>query len=169
MTYDVQIKRSADFSSCRKYRYTLIREWDSDLPRCLFILLNPSTADEVQDDPTNRRGIRYAMDWGYGSVVFCNLFAYRSPYPKIMKQESDPVGPDNNRQIYIQHRLADITVAAWGNDGMHQDRDVNVKSLLGWENMHVLGLNKSGCPKHILYLKKDLIAMSWPNVIRGLL
>ena len=73
------IERSAVFSDCRTWRYTLERYWDKSKPFALFILLNPSTADEYKDDPTNRRGIRYANDWGYGGVGFCNLFAYRTP------------------------------------------------------------------------------------------
>ena len=151
---DLPIKRSADFSPDRKYRYTLIREWDESKPRCLFILLNPSTADEQQDDPTNRRGIRYAIDWGYGACIFCNLFAIRTPYPKVMKVESEPVGSDNDLWIQKEHAQAGITVAAWGTHGSHRGRDKQVLGLLS--TVHHLGLTKHGHPKHILYLAKTL-------------
>lgn len=159
MSDDLFIKRSADFSPDRKYRYTLTRVWDATRPRCLFILLNPSTADAERDDPTNRRGITFAMDWGYGACVFCNLFAFRTPYPGLMKAMVDPVGPDNDRWILKEHARADITIAAWGTHGAHRARDLEVLDLL--PAMHHLGLTKHGHPKHILYLPKTLTPQAW--------
>ncbi len=156
---DLFIKRSADFSLDWKYRYTLIREWDEHRPRCLFILLNPSTADAEHDDPTNRRGISYAFDWGYGACVFCNLFAYRTPHPKVMKAEPEPIGPDNDSWILKEHAKADVTVAAWGTHGVHKGRDKQVLELL--PTVHHLGLTKHGHPKHILYLPKILTPQNW--------
>ena len=90
--------RTTSFSTCRVYRYTLERVWDSALPRLLWILLNSSDADAFQDDPTNRRGINFSKAWGYGSCVFANLFAFQSPYPKIMMAQTEPVGPLNDRE-----------------------------------------------------------------------
>lgn len=159
MTDDLFIKRSADFSPDRKYRYTLIREWDASKPRCLFILLNPSTADAEHDDPTNRRGINFAMSWGYGACVFCNLFAFRTPYPKVMKAEREPVGPENNQWIYTEYERAAITIAAWGTHGGHRNRDQDLLKLL--PDLHHLGLTKHGHPKHILYLPKTLTPQAW--------
>ena len=85
------IVRAADFSPCKTWRYTLRRTWDEKKPRLLWILLNPSIADETRDDPTNRRGMRFAHSWGYGSLVFCNLFAFRTPEPAEMKKANDPI------------------------------------------------------------------------------
>lgn len=156
---DLFIKRSADFSPDRKYRYTLVREWDASRPRCLFLLLNPSTADAEHDDPTNRRGINFAMSWGYGACVFCNLFAFRTPYPKVMKAEPEPVGPENNQWIYTEYERAAIAIAAWGTHGEHRNRDQDLLRLL--PDLHHLGLTKHGHPKHILYLPKTLTPQAW--------
>ena len=76
--------RTAEFSPCRRYRYTLSIEWDASKERVMFIGLNPSTADETKDDPTVRRCKQFAKDWGYGAMVMTNLFAWRDTDPKKM-------------------------------------------------------------------------------------
>ena len=62
----------------------------------MFIGLNPSTADEIQDDPTIRRCIRYAKDWNYGGYIMGNIFAYRSTDPKKLLHIDDPIGRKND-------------------------------------------------------------------------
>ena len=148
-----EIHRAAVFSSCRLYRYTLERYWNTDLPRLLFVLLNPSTADAVHDDPTNRKGMGFARRWGFGSCVFVNLFAFRSPHPKVMKAAAKPVGPANDVHIVHQATAADRIVLAWGNDGAHRGRDREVLELLGslGKELWHLGLTKPGQPRHPLY------------------
>ncbi|HDR1569813.1 TPA: DUF1643 domain-containing protein, partial [Pasteurella multocida] len=73
-----EMNNNAIFSDCGTYRYVLWRIWDTLLPRITFIGLNPSTADESNDDPTIRRCINFAKKWGYGGIYMVNLFAYRS-------------------------------------------------------------------------------------------
>lgn len=48
------------------YRYRLWRIWDDDLAPTAFVMLNPSTADAMQDDPTIRRCMSFARSWGAG-------------------------------------------------------------------------------------------------------
>ncbi|KKN41349.1 hypothetical protein LCGC14_0724310 [marine sediment metagenome] len=154
----IEIERSAKFSECGIYRYTLERVWDPSKPRLLWVLLNPSTADAIQDDPTNRKGIKFSKLWGYGSCVFVNLFAFRSPHPKIMKACPGPFGPDNDRHLLEQAELADTIMIAWGNDGVHRGQDQKVLKLLGYPGpvlLMCLGRNQNGTPKHPLYLKDD--------------
>ena len=165
MTDDLFIERTADFSACRTWRYTLKRVWDKRKPVVLFVLLNPSTADEVQDDPTNRRGITYAMDWKCGGVTFCNLFAVRTPDPRVMKAAEDPVGPMNDRWLTREVRAAGPIILAWGTHGSHLGRDVRVLSLLKatGRTLWCLGRTKQGHPKHILYLPRRLMPQVWEN------
>ena len=158
------IRRSADFSPCRTWRYTLKRVWDRDLPVALFVLLNPSTADARNDDPTNRRGIGYAIKWGCGGVTFVNLFAYRTPHPRILKRAEDPVGPDNDE--WILREAAAVAgsgpngrvILAWGIHGTFHHRDAKVIELLqnAGAPLWCMGLTKGGHPKHILYLPGTL-------------
>jgi len=82
------MKSHATFSPCRKYRYSLFRIWDEDKSLVLFIGLNPSTADEKEDDPTIRRCINFAKQWGwgYGGLIMGNLFSFRATQPSDLKQ-----------------------------------------------------------------------------------
>lgn len=153
-TQDDGIRRTAQFSSCRIWRYTLERYW-GDGPFVTFVLLNPSTADEKRDDPTNRRGISYAKQWGYDGCVFVNLFAVRTPDPKVMKQAIDPIGPDNDRWIRRMCAPAGLVVAAWGTHGSYRYRDWEARQIIHGFNPKCLGMTKRGHPKHILYLRAD--------------
>ena len=148
------INKTANFSSCRIYRYSLSRIWDKQKKFVLFIGLNPSTADEEMDDPTIRRCSGYAQKWGYGGFMMVNLFAYRTTLPSNLKKVKYPVGSENDKYIVKLSKKADITVAAWGNNGNLYRRDKQVLSLV--PNLMCLKVNKSGQPAHPLYLKKDL-------------
>ena len=148
------IYKNATFSSCRTYRYSLSRIWDKKKKYVLFIGLNPSTANEEAVDPTIRRCVNYAKDWGYGGFMMVNLFAYRTTLPSNLKKVKYPVGTENDKYIVTLSKKADITVAAWGNNGNLYSRDKKVLSLV--PNLMCLKVNKSGQPAHPLYLKKDL-------------
>ena len=123
------ISKGATFSGDRLYRYKLWRIWDESKRPALFIGLNPSTADENIDDPTIRRCIDFAMQWGEGGLIMANLFAYRSTDPKELKGIADPVGRDNDEYLVDAHRKAGITVLAWGNGGSYLNRGDIVRKI----------------------------------------
>ena len=123
----------------------------------MFVGLNPSTADEKNDDPTLTRCINYAKSWGYGGVCMANLFAFRATEPSVMKSAKDPVGSQNNEWLKSLASEAGLVVAAWGNDGSYLGRSKQVIALL--PNIYCLKMNKSGEPAHPLYLKADLQAV----------
>jgi hypothetical protein len=147
------INKSAVFSSCRKYRYSLTRSWNSADGYVLFIGLNPSIADEMVDDPTLKRCINFAKDWGYGGLIMVNLFAYMATYPSELKKATLPIGKENNKHILNGYQKSQLTVIAWGNDGYLLGRDKEVLAII--ENPMCLNINKSGQPAHPLYQKKS--------------
>lgn len=151
---------SANFSRCRQYRYALHRHWDTSRPALLLIGLNPSTADARHNDPTIRRCIGFANDWGFGSLCVANLFAYRATYPADLKAAEDPVGPRNNSWLRRLAREADLVVAAWGNDGQHLGRADAVRKML--PDLHCIRMNSAGEPAHPLYLRKELRPVPMP-------
>ena len=144
------IKCSANLSKCRNYRYSLSRIW-AEGPQVLFIMLNPSTADEHIDDPTIRRCISFAYSNGFGGITVVNLFAFRSSSPKDLKLQSDPIGPENDDWIRSMSECHDVIIAAWGNHGSYMNRGDAIRDKI--QNLKCLGMNKSGQPKHPLYVK----------------
>lgn len=150
------LNSSAIFSPCRTWRYVLLRRWGSaDSPHVAFIALNPSTADETTDDPTVRRMIGFAQDWGYGGLYVLNLFAYRATDPHEMKAARDPVGPENDKFLQVYHSMAARTVAAWGNHGRFRGRGAMVATMLGLRALWCFGKTGKKQPNHPLYLRKD--------------
>lgn len=150
---------SATFSPCRKYRYSLWRHWIDGEGYAMFIGLNPSTADETNDDPTIRRCIAFAKSWGYSGLCMTNLFAYRSTDPDEMMAQTDPIGIDNNIILRTIAEKACVIVAAWGVHGAHRRRGEIVIQM--FPNLHYLKLTKDGHPWHPLYLPKTLVPVKW--------
>jgi hypothetical protein len=153
----------AVFSTCRRWRYLLWRRWDAARPAVNFLMLNPSTADEHQLDPTCARARDYAERWGYGALIVTNIFAWRATDPAQMRAAHDPVGSGNDRAIVRAAREAELVVCAWGNHGAHGERSRAVRRLLGTVQgkLHALRLNGSGEPAHPLYLPGRLKPTRW--------
>ena len=152
----------AKFSRCRRWRYLLWRRW-ADGPVANFLMLNPSTADEVKLDPSCTRARLYAECWGFGALVVTNLFGWRATDPVEMKTARDPVGSLNDAAILKAAKEADLVVCAWGNHGAHLGRSKKVLQLLSRNEaaLHALRLNGSGEPAHPLYLPGALRATPW--------
>lgn len=143
----------AKFSENNEYRYVLWRNFDDKSKLCTFIGLNPSTADETVDDPTIRRCINFAANFNCGKMAMINLFAYRSTSPEIMKSYHSPIGPKNDEWILKVASQSQIIVACWGNHGVFLEQDKHILQLLESYNIFCLDKNKSGTPKHPLYVK----------------
>ena len=159
------MEKTTIFSQCRKYRYTLWREWDglwtTQKQYAMFICLNSSTANETKNDNTVRRCIRYACNWGYTGLCIGNLFAFCAREPKDMKAALDPVGPDNNKYLIKMAKHASVIIAAWGIDGAYLNRDKEVIKLI--PDLHYLKLTKNGFPAHPLFLPKTLKPILWQD------
>ena len=162
----------AVYSDCERYRYLLTRVWDETRPRALFVMLNPSTATEVQNDPTVERCERRARTLGFGAFRVTNIFAWRATDPKVMRAQPDPVGPENDAAIVQSLDWvgpAGRVICAWGTHGAHLGRGAAVEALLraaqrlrGGDLYH-LGLTRDGAPKHPLYIGYDRQPELWPR------
>lgn len=145
----------ATYSDCEAYRYDLVRTWEPSGRRANFVMLNPSTATELANDPTVERCERRARALGFGAFRVTNIFAYRATDPKVMRAHPEPVGrPENDAAIMEAAAWADAVVCAWGAHGAHLDRGPEVERLLrgAGHPLTALGLSKGGHPKHPLYI-----------------
>lgn len=152
------IHRSAIISDDGLYRYRLARSWDASAEPLAFVMLNPSTADALVDDPTIRRCRSFAAAHGFGGIVVANLFAFRATNPKALGGAVDPVGPDNDDHL---RQLSHIVVcAAWG--AYKADARVEeVKALVGTKALFSLGETASGAPRHPLYVAGSTRLQPW--------
>ena len=148
----------AIFSDDYKHRYLLRRNLKQPGDKILFIMLNPSTADENKDDNTVRRCRLYAIDWGYAWMEVTNIFAIRSTDPKALYEDEDPVGHDNDYMIDQAVQRADKVICAWGSHGDNfPDRVSSILEIVSRHKIpHALAFTKSGQPRHPLYLAKSL-------------
>ncbi|MFT7595099.1 MAG: hypothetical protein ACI8R4_002425 [Paracoccaceae bacterium] len=154
---------TAVYSDCERYRYSLTRSWDPQGRKALFVMLNPSTATEVQNDPTVERCERRARTLGFGGFQVTNIFAWRDTDPRAMRAATDPVGPENDAAILAGTNWADQVIAAWGTHGAHLGRGAQVQALLRATKAPVshLGLTKGGHPKHPLYIAYAQQTQPW--------
>ena len=140
------ITRRATFSADRRYRYSLTRRWAHG-PRLVAVLLNPSRADEVRDDPTTTFCMRRAAEWGYGSYEAVNLFALVDTDPRALRRAVDPVGPKNDAAIRMAVARADAILVAWGGHGRHAGRADTVLAMLRKHELLCFGRNRDGSPR----------------------
>lgn len=158
------IDKGASLSPCGRYRYTLWRRWGAGTT-CIFIGLNPSTADASVDDPTVCRCIDFARRWRHGSLVMLNLYAWRDTSPKALFNAQsvgrcDIIGPGNDHRLRHYTMAQSHVIAAWGaNAPIDRVRDV-LRLMVGVQ-LQCLGYNKSGSPKHPLYVRADTALQPW--------
>lgn len=156
---------TAIFSPCRLYRYRLERDLGAigaTRGAVAFVMLNPSTADATENDPTIRRCIGYARAWGFARLIVGNAYAWRSTDPAGLWTAPDPVGPDNTRHLEQIARDAELVVCAWGANCKPARADAARLAIVrGGRYPHALKLTKAGVPGHPLYLKADLVPLPW--------
>ncbi len=162
------MRREAHFDPTRTYRYALRRIWDPGGTRALFVMLNPSTADGDVDDPTIRRCLGFARRLGCGSLEVANLFAYRTPHPRVLAGATDPVGPANDGALRRALGRAGHVIVAWGNGATDtrftkelDDRVCAFAEALAQREAHCFGLTQAGHPRHPLRLAGDTPLRRW--------
>jgi hypothetical protein len=162
--------KEAVISDDEMYRYRLSRTWSRlNEKHAVFVMLNPSTADERFDDPTIRRCINFAKREDCGGLIVVNLYAFRTPEPKYLK-EAARAGIDTVGILNDYHLEAEIggaagaeapLIAAWGTNAQPA-RVKQVMSFMGMETAKALKITKDGHPGHPLYVKSDAPLVDFP-------
>ncbi len=154
---------TAVYSDCERYRYSLTRVWNPVGKKVMFVMLNPSKATEVQNDPTIERCERRARALGFCGFRATNIFAYRATDPRDMRAAADPEGPQNMAILREGREWADTVICAWGTHGAHLDQGPTVAARLRatGQPLYHLGLSKAGHPKHPLYIPYTQKPLLW--------
>lgn len=164
----IEAPRGAEFSPCRAYRFLLWRRWGAIRHYATFVMLNPSTADEVQNDPTVERCERRAVAMGFAGFYVVNIFALRSTDPRALYAHHDPVGAGNNDAILRAARDSSLVICAWGAHGKHRGRGAEVLEILRAAGVRpfALRMNADGTPAHPLYLPYSAEPFEIPEACR---
>lgn len=141
--------RKAEFSIDKKERYSLKREWDKSKNKILYIMLNPSKADDKKDDPTIRRLVNFTKKFNYGGFLVGNIFTTITPNPKEI-DKSKGISGRNLEELLKLINTVDQIVYAWGNT---IEEPQLLKELV--LSPKCFGKNFNGTPKHPLYLPKN--------------
>lgn len=166
----MEMSRSAWVEDTHRYR---LDRWWGDGPRVGWVMLNPSTADALEDDPTIRRCIGFAKDWGYDGITVVNLFGLRATDPKELLRtyaaggQVDVTGLGNYPALAQVMRECPIVVCAWGaNPAVDRIPHADIPAVADWcgGKLVCLGTTKAGHPRHPLYLPKDAQRMPFPGV-----
>ncbi|WP_084398329.1 DUF1643 domain-containing protein [Henriciella aquimarina] len=168
MTEKTDIRRVATLSDCGNYRYRLGRIMREPMPvesmalawytppRVMaFVMLNPSTADAYEDDPTIRRCVGFARRDDYDEICVMNLFAGRATKPSDLFKMDDPEGPDNREHWQALKKSSATIICAWGADRRAIPQAEKFIAFMEGRDLHCLGMSKDGHPRHPLYLKSE--------------
>ena len=149
------ILRKAKFSNNKKERFSLSRQWDESKRKILYIMFNPSIADNERDDPTIRRLINFTIKFNYGGFFVGNIFSLITPYPDQINTLNGS-SKKNVRELKKLINQVDKVVYAWGN--LTEEPNF-LKDLVF--NPKCFGKNLNGSPKHPLYLPKNIQLISY--------
>jgi hypothetical protein len=148
----------AHFSPCEKFRYWLRRDWDLDKAPISFLMLNPSTADEMVNDPTIERCQRRAIAMGFGSMIIVNLFPFRMTDSKLLSTVDNLLGDAKQVDDAILRavELSECAVCGWGKHALAAPRAQHIMELIKQKNLQnkvmCLQLNADNSPQHPLYI-----------------
>lgn len=169
---DDGIRRSATLSPNGRYRYNLNRMWEGSGYRAVFVMLNPSTADDRIDDPTIRRCMGFARAWDYSWITVLNLYAWRATDPKELWKADRPVGEGKINDAFLRTAALECAItgepliAAWGVNAK-PDRVADAQEIVRTAGMEFtcLGVTKDGHPRHPLYLPRAATPTPWPKAM----
>lgn len=166
------LSRTAVISEDGLYRYRLDRRFPEGRGAVTFVMLNPSTADALLDDPTIRKCVGFARRWGKQRIYVVNLFAYRATKPGALalarSQGVDVVGPDNRAYVTGALEGADTVVAAWGrNVEPWKWARPELDEVSRFTSLKCLGVTAGGSPRHLLMVAYSTELVDYYSPLAG--
>lgn len=141
------MNKGAIFSDCKMYRYALWRIWDEKNPIAMCIGLNPSTANEIDDDKTIQNLIHVLCSYDYGGYYMMNLFSMISAHPEDLRSCPNPI-KDNDRYLKEISLKCDDVIFCWGNFKQAEYRAKKIIPM--FPKALCFGKTASGKPMHPL-------------------
>ena len=157
----------AIFSPDRRFRYRLTRRVGDGDGAVMFLMLNPSRADETRDDPTIRKCRGFAERWGYGWMHAVNLSPYRATHPANLYEalpEPRRVRRQNTSMVLETAAGSELIVLAYGNPAERLAKTKGTRGRVGrvtrllsesGSELHCLGVTNSGYPRHPVRIAYD--------------
>jgi hypothetical protein len=156
----------------KQFRTLLTRRWGGSDGRnfVLWVMLNPSTATGVRNDPTLKAIIEMTHNMGYNALRVVNLVTYRTSIPSQLyawlDKQKEPQGAYLDKcanLIWFQIQLASEVILAHGQHVLVKRREPWHRVLLRTQAQlvykftvdagHVplcVGVNRDGSPRHPL-------------------
>lgn len=93
-------------------------------------MLNPNIAGALITDRTVMNATNYAVEEGYGSITFLNLFPFKSLRPKKLVKHSEKYIKENRFYIKKLCIEADLIIIGWGARGAYKKEKEAVFKIL---------------------------------------
>lgn len=169
----------AVLSECRRYRYVLYRSldglaWDAEeradssaRKTVCFVMLNPSVANEDDNDPTIEKLIKYGARWGFQRLSVVNVYALIETDSKVLRQAlgknaaSLIIGDHNYAFLETELGNADQIVCGWGNEGAYRNDAIHDLLAEIGKPAFCFKRNRNGTPVHPLYQRDDAVLVSY--------
>jgi hypothetical protein len=149
--------RLAMFSACGRYRYWLRRNLTANRDRhVLWIMMNPSRANEDMNDPTTTMTTGISARHGYGVHGVVNLSALIEPNSASLTADAGATDPVNLQAVeralgWIARHKGDIVIA-WGASRHLKSRGKDMLFRLRRRRLLCLGHNADGSPRFPKYI-----------------
>ena len=136
------------------HRFLLTREWEGEAGAVTWLMLNPSTADANEDDPTIRKCVGFTRRLGFTRINVVNLYSFRSSSPKELKARGYPNDrARNDSAIRLAAHQCQVLICAWGNNAPARRAAEVLRAIrASGRSPQALRLTKSGQPGHPLYI-----------------
>jgi hypothetical protein len=155
------IESDALFDSTGKHRLWLKRVWNREKLTAVFVMLNPSFGNKIEDDNTIKRSISKTYNNNCGSLEIINLYSYVTSKPEeLWKLKSDGeniLHLENDHHLKEACKRGDIIVVATGETAAWP-RLVEILNLIKkiGKSAKCVGQTKLKFPKHPLFVSNDV-------------
>lgn len=152
----------ASLSDDKRHRFLLTRKWKTQKEEryilglygeVLWILLNPSNANDTIDDPTIKKIVTFTDRMGFTSLSVVNLYSYISSSPAVLWNEQTREERKDLNFAYIKAAADKATriMFTWGDYQVAHTMGAKITAMLlanGNRIFYCLGKNVNGSPKH---------------------